>query len=682
MTGKPDVMRAGSRAQGALNPFQKARFPDTLVHASKRTRSHSSYVSASVYQFGDLRLDCGAFELLRDGHSLRVERKPMELLILLASRPGQLVTRTEIAERLWSSEVFVDTEHGINTAVRKLRYLLRDDPENPQFIQTVTGMGYRFIAPVATVEPEPPAFMPTSGVQQESRSECYPDQAGSEASVAPASVAATGRHRHLWIAVAAVAILIAVLVPFVGHHPLATRLLHRNSVSPINSLAVLPLDNLSGDPNQEYFADGMTDELITMLAKDSTLRITSRTSVMQFKGARRPLREIAHDLDVDGILEGSVARSGGQVHMTLQLIRADTDTHLWAESYDRGNNDAPLLPDQAARQITGYLHKASSVAATGRSVNPDAHDAYLRGRFLFFANRFEEAETHFQKAADLQSDYAPAWAGLAQCYGASTMDGRHDPRIAYPRADAPATRALALDPTLPEAHMAMAGLLFLGHWDWIHADQEVLRAIELDPHQAEPYHLRARILTAVGRGQEAIAVQKKQMELDPFARPWGMAQTYYNVRQYDAAISDARLRLENSPNDVRLLYFIARSLFDEGRYKEATDAWASLYRAVNAPQAAAEAEDAYQAGGYRALVRWQLRSEQKEAKAHYLSPVDLAYLHAELGQRDQTLALLEEGFQHHSPQILWIQTEKAYDFLHADPRYQSLIHRIGLPPAN
>ena len=176
-------------------------------------------------------------------------------------------------------------------------------------------------------------------------------------------------------------------------------------------------------------------------------------------------------------------------------------------------------------------------------------------------------------------------------------------------------------------------------------------------------------------------MQKKQMELDPFARPWGMAQTYYNLRNYDAAISDARLRLENSPNDVRLHFFIARSLFDQGKYQEAADAWANLYRAVNAPQAAAEAEEAYQAGGYRALVRWQLRTAENEAKAHYLSPVELADLHAELGQREQTLALLEEGFQHHSPQLLWIQTEKAYDFLHADSHYQSLIHRIGLPPA-
>jgi TolB-like protein/DNA-binding winged helix-turn-helix (wHTH) protein len=636
-------------------------------------------VSSPVYQFGDFRLDFGAFDLLRKGYPVRVERKPMELLILLVSRPGQLVTRTEIAERLWSSEVFVDTEHGINTAVRKLRYLLQDDPENPQFIQTVTGLGYRFIAPVALVETESIALVSNSEAQEAFRSE-DPERVDSEPPAKPASVASAG-HRPLWIAIAGSVILIAALAPFVGSHPLVARMLQGNNVSPINSVAVLPLDNLSGDPNQEYFADGMTDELITMLAKDSRLRITSRTSVMRFKGTRRPLRDIAHDLGVDGILEGSVERSGSQVHMTLQLIRADTDTHLWAESYDRGNNEAPMLPDQAARQITGYLYKTSSVVPSGRYVNPDAHDAYLRGRFLFFAHRYEDAETYFQKAADMQSDYAPAWAGLGLCYGASTLDGLHDPRIAFPRQEETVTRALALDPSLSEAHIAMAGLMFLDRWDLIHADNEALRAIELDPREAEAYHLRARILVAAGRGQEAIAAQKQQMELDPFARPWGMADTYYNLRQYDAAISDARLRLENSPYDVRLNYYIARSLFDKGKYKEAADAYAQYYRASGSPQAASAIEHAYQTGGYRAMVLWQLHSLQKEARDHYVSPVDIAGLHAELGEREATLALLEEGIRQHAPRILWIQMEKRYDFLHSDPRYRAIVQRLGLPPA-
>lgn len=264
-----------------------------------------------VFEFDGFRLDCGRFELLRKGHSLRVERKPMELLILLASREGQLVTRVEIAQRLWPSEVFVDTEHGINTAIRKVRHLLRDDFEDPKFIQTVTGMGYRFIAPITAIETAAPeAAQPVA------------------AAVIPAAPpVVSSPNRRLWLAISSVAVLtVAVVALTAGPHPLVARLVHRNAQPAITSIAVIPLDNLSGDPNQEYFADGMTDELTTMLAKDSTLRIISRTSAMQYKGARKPLQEIARALNVDGILEGSISRSGNQVHMTLQLIRADMVT--------------------------------------------------------------------------------------------------------------------------------------------------------------------------------------------------------------------------------------------------------------------------------------------------------------------------------------------------------------------
>jgi TolB-like protein/DNA-binding winged helix-turn-helix (wHTH) protein len=628
-------------------------------------------VAVAVYEFGDFRLDCGRFELLRNGRAVRLERKPMDLLILLAGSNGQLVTRTEIAKRLWDSEVFVDSEHGINTAIRKIRQVLGDDPEMPDFVQTVPGMGYRFVAPVVNLngmsEPECPKAIPSAGLTESTAGQSTQELQHP-------------RRRLRIVLVAGLIIGALALTAAFGTVNWIDRLLNRGTKPAIASIAILPLDNLSGDPSQEYFADGMTDELTTMLAKDSTLRITSRTSVMQYKGARKPLPEIARALHVEGILEGSVEHRGAHVHMTLQLIRADTDTHLWADSYDCDYDGVAALPEQAARDVAGRLHSSVTSSPSARYVNPEAHDAYLRGRFLFFANRFEEAAPYFKKATELQEDYAPGWAGLAVCYEASTMDGRHDPRVALPQADAPAAKALALDSSLPEAHLAKSGSLFLGHWDWVHADQEILRAIDLDPDFAEAYHLRARILTANNRNAEAIEVQKKQMEIDPFARPWGMAETYYNVRQYDAAIADARLRLENFPGDSRLHFFIARSLFSKGQYKEATDAFAQLYRAVPNPQAASAIEHAYQTGGYRAVVRWQLRSLEQEAKSHYISPVNLASLHAELGQRDATLALLEEALPQRSPQLLWIQTERAFDFLHTDPRYRSLVQRIGLPP--
>ncbi len=264
----------------------------------------------------------------------------------------------KFAQRLWSSEVFVDTEHGINTAVRKIRNLLRDSPEHPRFVQTVTGMGYRFIA--AVVSPGPPpgsAKLAAEAVALTPPSNATPPSARA--------------HPRLWLRLgtaATLAIVSLALVP--GTHRLAARLLHRDAPPTLTSLAIIPLDNLSGDPRQDYFADGMTDELTTMLARNSTLHITSRTSAMQFKGARESLPAIAQSLHVDGILEGSVSRSGNQVHMTLQLIRADTDTHLWAESYDRSANDLAALPAEAARDIANHLRSAVPASAAARYVNP------------------------------------------------------------------------------------------------------------------------------------------------------------------------------------------------------------------------------------------------------------------------------------------------------------------------
>jgi TolB-like protein len=288
---------------------------------------------------------------------------------------------------------------------------------------------------------------------------------------------------------------------------------------------VLPLDNLSGDSSQDYFADGMTDELITMLAKESSLRIVSRTSVMQYRGARRPLPEIARALHADAILEGSVSRSADQVHMNLQLIRADTDSHLWADSYERDANDL-ALPDEAAKAIANQLHRAVPAVKANRYVNPAAHDAYLHGNYLWFGTHMEESGAWFQKAIDLQPDYALAWAGLADYYGEGVVVDVLDPRTSIVPEEQAAERALELDPNLPQAHQAMAAMFLIDRWDWADADREILRAISLDPQNGELYYLRACLLQAVNRNAEAIELGKKSMEIDPFSRPYALAGLY------------------------------------------------------------------------------------------------------------------------------------------------------------
>ncbi len=647
-------------------------------------------MTGPIFELGEFTLDSGRFELSCKGRALALERKPMELLILLAERQGQLVSRSEIAERLWAREVFVDTEHGINTAVRKIRQALGDDPERPRFVQTVMGKGYRLVGPVtiraAMAQTEQAPFVAANDNRATSAGEfAAPLDQATDESIERPELDRDQRVRWrvrpgLWLAVAGgVVTVAALLATLTNWRRMVERRLH--PATNIRSIAVLPLENLSGDPGQEYFADGMTDELITMLARDSTLQIVSRTSVMQYKGARRPVGEIARALDVDGILEGSIARSSDQVHMTVQLIDADRDTHVWAESYVRNVRDSSSLPGEVAQTVARQLHQTVAPFAPARSIDPQAHDAYMRGRYLWFSFRYDEAAKYFRKATEVQPDYALGWAGLSACYSASTMDERHDPRTSLPQSDETAAKAMQLDPSLPEANLAMGAALFFHRWDWEGADQQIRRAIELDPRFAEAYHLRARILIALNRNAEAIEAQKKEMDLDPFARPWGLAYTLYLARQYDAAIDEARLRLESYPHDQSLLDLVAYSYHYKGMDKEAADGLVKESLDTGDPESAAAIRRAYQQGGYTAVVRWQLSKFEKLAQTQYLSPVALAGLHAQLGQRDQALALLEEAYRQRSPQVLWIQTDPAYDLLHSDERYRALIQKVGLPPA-
>ncbi len=639
-------------------------------------------MAAPVFEFAGFRLDCGRFELQRNGRSVRLERKPMELLILLVSREGQLVTRTEIAEHLWDKEVFVDTEHGINTAVRKIRQVLEDDPEEPRFVQTVTGLGYRFIGPLVKdeagteeVAAGSPAVAASTSPEVESE---RPRELAAQMPVA------SGRRRGaVWAGVAGLGVVAAILaVGRDGRGALGNWMSHRGAEPVVQSVAVLPLENLSGDAGQDYFADGMTDELITMLVKDSTLRVTSRTSVMQYKGVHRPLREIARELGVDGILEGSVERSGDHVHMTIQLIHAPTDTHVWAESYDRDASDVVSLPGEAAETIAKKVNRAAVQTAVAHYVNPAAHDAYLRGRYLWFAGWWnQDAGEYFRKATELQPDYAQGWAGLSVYYGAGAIGGDLNPADSVARQEATALKALQLDASLPEAHLAMCAAILDARWDWASADAECRRAIELEPGFAEAHHFRAKIFASLNRHAEAIEEQKKAMELDPFERTWALAFSYQLARQYDAAVAEAKQRLESTPNDPWLHGILTDTYRCKGMGKEATDELETMLALMGKKDSAASVREAYRRGGYTAVVLEQIAELKRQAKGQYVSPVKLAGLYAQLGRREETLSLLEEGYRQHSPLMLWVRCDPAFDFLQGDARYRAVIEGVGFPDA-
>jgi TolB-like protein/DNA-binding winged helix-turn-helix (wHTH) protein/Tfp pilus assembly protein PilF len=615
-----------------------------------------------VVRFGLFELDTKSRQLTRSGVRIRLSQQPIQVLGVLLERPGTVVTREELQKLLWPADVFVDFDHGLNKSIQKLREALGDSPESPRYVETVPRIGYRFIAPVIT------ASAAGEVLPQATRS---PSAALPLPDDHPQGKRSVGSYLAIGIALA---LLLGVVTFRMVRRP------QFPGARPIQSLAVLPLENLSGNSSQDYFADGMTDELITMLAKESSLRIVSRTSVMQYRGARRPLPEIARALHADAILEGSVSRSADHVHMNLQLIRADTDSHLWAESYERDANDV-ALPDEAAKAIANQLQRAVPAVKANRSVSPAAHDAYLHGNYLWFGNDMGKSGAWFRKAIDLQPDYALAWAGLADYYGEGIVTSVLDPRTSIVPEEQAAERALALDPDLSQAHQAMSAMFLIDRWDWADADREILRAISLDPQNGELYYLRASVLQAVNRNAEAIELGKKAMELDPFSRPYALAGLYAGARQFDAALEEIRLRLEANPNNLDLLGLEADTLRRMGRYKEAVDVWARWQILIGDPQSAVTLRRAWDRGGAHGFVRWQLDQRLLQSKSGYVSPVELASYYAQLGDKERTIALLEEGYRQHALDILWIQGDPAYDFLHSDRRFRSIVQRTGVVAA-
>jgi TolB-like protein/DNA-binding winged helix-turn-helix (wHTH) protein/Tfp pilus assembly protein PilF len=622
--------------------------------------------AAEVVRFGLFELDLKAGRLSRNGASIRLPQQPLQLLAALVERPGEVVSREELTRRLWSSDVFVDFDHGLNKSVQKLRDALGDSAESPRYIETIPRVGYRFIAPVShgTSRVEEGAEIVTapkapevSGVSQAS-------------STVLESTRRWNSGRAWLVAVGCLAVAAVIAGSYIY------RRMH--VAGPIRSVAVLPLDNLSGDPAQDYFADGMTDELTTMLAKDSTLRVVSRTSAMQYKRAHRPLAEIAQALGVDGVLEGSVERKGERVHMTLQLIQTPIETHVWAESYDRDANAAVSLPDEVARTIAKRLKSAVAQPPVQRYVSPEAHDAYLRGRYLWYLGSNDEAGKYFRKAVELQPDYALGWFGVSSYYGQGAfMD--IDPEEALPREEAAARKAIELDDSLAEGHLAMGAARFF-QWDFAQAERELGRAIALNPDQAETWHLRAKMYGVLNRNDEAIRDEKKAMELDPFDRPFAMAMVYYTARRYDEAIADARTRLESTPSDPGLRWALCEAYRRKGDLKNAAAEWEKMIELEGNPVEAAAIRRIYEKDGYDGLLFRRLDQLKSRSAEAYVAPTEYALQYAQLGRREETIQKLEEAYRRRDPGVIWLQTEPAYDFLHGDERYRAIVRGIGMPP--
>ena len=631
-----------------------------------------------VFRFGDFSLDCGKFELCHKGRRLKMERKPLELLVLMVTNHGQVVTRDEIAQCLWNREVFVDIEHGINTAIRKIRQSLGDSSDLPVYVQTISGSGYRFIASVTELKPKLTELTHPPALSIDSPAAPLEIAATPEIQTAPSIPSAVKFPHTLWPATGPVAfILVTIFVFTIGSPRLAHRFLHQNTHAAIHSLAVLPLNNLSGDPSQEYFADGMTDELITELARIPNLRVVSRTSVMADKGTRRPLPDIARQLNVDAIVEGSIVRSGDRIRITAQLIDARTDHHLWAQSFEGSAPDILSLQDSVAQQIASQARLVFALPAARAPVNPAALEAYLRGRYFFNKQDFVHSIAYFHQAIVLDPAYASAYAGYASALDAATTFGIGTPEQLMPKAVAAAQRAIQLDPDNGEAYTELGSVQTIYEWDWTAAEQNLTRGISLDPNDSIAEFKYSVYLDAVGRPQDAVNHMRRALQLDPLSflvnRRLGAA--LYLARQYDAALAQIlrAAEMENQPGNLDA--YMSLIYEQKGEHDEAVRHDLISLHDVQPRLDTNLLRGVYQHHGWqsywRARTRALLTSAPNPCTAYYIGIDDLR-----VNEFDHAFESFQHALDSRCIYMAFIRVDPLFDIARRDPRYTALLANI------
>jgi TolB-like protein/DNA-binding winged helix-turn-helix (wHTH) protein/Tfp pilus assembly protein PilF len=631
--------------------------------------------ATSVVRFGTYEVSFQSGEVRKAGLRIRIQQQPMKLLEILLERPAEVVTREELRGRIWPNESFGDFDQALNIAIAKLRSALGDSAENPRFIETLPKRGYRFIADVSIVDAGARTKRPEAEAEGMLGTESGHQVQGVGLTIAP--------KRRLWPTrpvIVALVVGLSILAVWVFRS-------HGGSPTVIRSLAVLPLDNLSGDASQDYFADGMTDELITDLAQISALRVISRTSVMVYKGARKPLSEIARELNVDAVVEGTVLRSGERVRITAQLIQAPADKHLWAESYEGDLHDTLALQKEVASAIAGQIRieltpKEQAGLKNAKVVNPEAYEAYLKGRYFWnrrTADGLKRAVDYFDQAIQKDPNYAQAYAGLADSYDllGDWEYGVLAPNEAYPKAKAAAVKALELDNTLGEAHASLAFSLDVFDWDWGSAEREFRRAIALNPGYATAHHWYAWHLSEMGRNSEAIAEMRKAENLDPLSLiiSADMAELLLVAHLNDEAIEQSRRTVDMDPNFAIAHYELGQAFVQEHSYNEAI---AEFHQAIElsggsipctSNLAYAYAVSNKRNEAVKILIDLKTRSTRNGS--------EIALIYVGLGEKDRAMQWLEKAYEEHfNPSIL---LRPAFDPLRSDPRFQNLVHRVGLP---
>jgi TolB-like protein/DNA-binding winged helix-turn-helix (wHTH) protein/Flp pilus assembly protein TadD len=617
-------------------------------------------VDPSAIRFGVFELDLKNLELRKAGSLIRLPPQPFKVLALLANHPGELVTRDDIQHQIWMGAAYVDFERGINHCVSQIRAVLEDDAETPRYIQTLPRRGYRFIAPISGETGAPVVSSDRSPLS---------------------SLWNTSGFR-----LGALCLVVVLAATVFGLKHAATEQKAKLSKVP---LAVLPFDNLSGDPRQDYFAEGMTEALITQLGKFSGLRVTSKQSVMHFNGVDSPANEIARELNVNEIVKGSVIQSNGRVRITAQLIDPTSGSYVWSDSYEGDIRNILTLQSEVASAIASKIkivmtpQERENVKSL-QGVNPAAHEDYLRGRY-YWNKRTREALNrsieYFELAIKEDPQYAPAYAGLADSYNLLAFSGALAPKVAYPEATRAAMKALQLDDTLADAHTSLADIRSVYEWKWSEAEKEYRRAIELNTSYAIAHQWYASYLVAMGRTAESISEAKQALELDPLSLMINsnLGWSYYLAGRDDEAIEHYRVVIEMDPN-------FGPAHLNLGRAYEQKEMFApAILEIQKAISLSNETPSALAALGYAYGVAGQMKEATETAdrlktmsQKGYVPPYDLAVIYAGLGNKDEALRWLQQAYQERSGELLYIKVDPRLVSLRADRKFLALTREMGL----
>jgi TolB-like protein len=570
---------------------------------------------SGTIRFPPFEADLRTHELWKGGSRLRLQSKPFQVLAVLLERPGALVTRDELQRRLWPDEAYGDFDHGINVAVNKIRDSLGDTRRKPRYIETLPGLGYRFVASVERTEPIGPA--------------------------------------------------------------------------PIRSIAVLPLENLSGDPSQEFIADGITEELITAVSRVQALRVISRTSAMRYKGLHRPVSDIARDLTVDAIVEGTIRGSGERFRITVRLIQAVDERQVWAENYDCERRDILGLEGRVAQAIATAIAvvltaRERARLVSQRRVDPDAHECYLRGRYFWNKRTVDDlrrANDYFESAIDKDPLYAVAHSGLADTwFYRGYYFGDLAPDVAMPRAKAAALNALDIDEGLAEAHTSLALVHFFYDWDMKNAGREFERALELNPSYVTAHHGYSIYLAAMRRYDDSTAEATRALAVDPLSLPILniVGEMLLAARRYDEAIEQTRKTLELHPNNALASGRLADAYTALGRTAEAVDERIRVAALAGEPSETLDAlRHEFERRGFQGFRERDLELLISRFRGWHWDAYEIARQCARLRRGDEALAWLTKACEARSGAVVWTNIHHDFDWLHSESRFQDLLARRG-----